>query len=597
MTVLLPAAAGALVVAGVIGLVAGARRTPVAAPGPPRSTGRVVARLRRTSRRTLVLAGIGLAAGAVVAVATGWFLAVLLVPAVLAGVPVLLGPHPAAVQIDRLEAMEEWTRSLSGVLTAGVGLEQALTATLRSTPAPIVGEVSVLVARLRARWTTEAALRAFAEDLDDPTGDLIAANLILGARRRAAGLATVLDALAASVAADVRARRTVEADRAKPRATARWVTVITVGVLAVLALTGSYVAPYGSGIGQVILAVLLAVYAALLVWMRVMAIGQPPPRFLGQERRHDRGGGWVAVSTGLQLALAGGALLGLGVALVVWRLVPADPDLADALRHLSPTAPRSAGRGTPAAVSDRRDRVGLWVMRTLPVTGWGRAPVQELALLRVPLNRYYGEKVGYTVIGLVAGPLFTALVTLAGVDLPVLVPVAGTVAFAAGLSFLPDYNARDDAKRARVEFARAMSAYIDLVALERNSGAGSRQAMETAALVGDSWVFRRLSEELARSRWSGQAPWNALRALADELALPELSDLADIVRLSGEEGAQIYAQLRARSAALRSAMLADELTAANETNERMTIPMAALGGVFMAILIAPALLRLLGGEA
>ena len=68
----------------------------------------------------------------------------------------------------------------------------------------------------------------FADDLDDATGDLVAANLILGARRRGAGLASVLEGLAESVAADVRARREIEADRAKPRATARWVTLITV---------------------------------------------------------------------------------------------------------------------------------------------------------------------------------------------------------------------------------------------------------------------------------------------------------------------------------------------------------------------------------
>ena len=48
-------------------------------------------------------------------------------------------------------------------------------------------EVTRLVARLRARWDTEDALRAFADELDDATGDLIAANLILGARRRGAG--------------------------------------------------------------------------------------------------------------------------------------------------------------------------------------------------------------------------------------------------------------------------------------------------------------------------------------------------------------------------------------------------------------------------
>jgi hypothetical protein len=79
----------------------------------------------------------------------------------------------------------------------------------------------------------------------------------------------------------VRARRQIEADRAKPRATARWVTLITVGVLAVLALTGRYVEPYRTPLGQLLLLVLLALYVATLLWMRRMAAGQPLPRFLG----------------------------------------------------------------------------------------------------------------------------------------------------------------------------------------------------------------------------------------------------------------------------------------------------------------------------
>src|SRR3546814_18465737 len=127
--------------------------------------------------------------------------------------------------------MEEWTRSLAGVLTVGIGLEQALVTTERSTTSAIRPEVQRLVARLRSRWNTEEAIRAFADELDDATGDLVAANLILAARRRGAGLAQVLESLAESVAADVRARRQIEADRAKPRAPARWVTIISAGEL------------------------------------------------------------------------------------------------------------------------------------------------------------------------------------------------------------------------------------------------------------------------------------------------------------------------------------------------------------------------------
>ena len=146
-------------------------------------------------------------------------------------------------------------------------------------------EVSTLVARLRARWDTKAALRAFADDLDDPAGDLIAANLYLGASKRGEGLASVLEGLAQSVADTVRARRAVEADRARPRATAKWVTLITVGVLSLLALNGDYIRPYGSPLGQLLLILLLSAYVGLLIWMRNMAKGEALPRFLGDAAR------------------------------------------------------------------------------------------------------------------------------------------------------------------------------------------------------------------------------------------------------------------------------------------------------------------------
>ncbi len=276
MIALVPALAGALIVAGVIGVVVGLRPAPVSERPPSRRGGRLQSLDRRT--RMLLLAGTG--AGSIAWLITGWALAVVAVPVAAVGLPMLLSSGSAAARIERLEAMEEWTRSLSGVLTVGVGLEQALVATLRSTPSAIEPEVTRLVARLRARWVTEDALRAFADELDDSTGDLIAANLILGARRRGAGLASVLDGLAESVAADVRARRQVEADRAKPRATARWVTMISAGVLLILAVSGTYVAPYKSPLGQVILVALLTAYVATLIWMKRMAMGRNLPRFL-----------------------------------------------------------------------------------------------------------------------------------------------------------------------------------------------------------------------------------------------------------------------------------------------------------------------------
>ncbi len=284
MTALLPALFGAMTAAGVVGMALALRPVPAraAAPRPtPAFSGRLAGRLAAmTPRARRVLLG-STAIGLLTAALTGWLVAVVLVPAAAVGLPLLLSPPPTAERINRVEAMEEWTRSLAGVLGGGVGLEQALTATLRSTPEPIRAEVTALVARLRARWDTDDALRAFADDLNDATGDLVAANLLLAARRRNRSLAAVLHGVAESVADDVAARRRIESGRAKPRGTARLVTLITASVLAVLALTGTYIEPYGTPVGQVTLAVLLAAYVAGLLWLRRMAQGTPLPRFLG----------------------------------------------------------------------------------------------------------------------------------------------------------------------------------------------------------------------------------------------------------------------------------------------------------------------------
>ena len=299
------------------------------------------------------------------------------------------------------------------------------------------------------------------------------------------------------------------------------------------------------------------------------------------------------MTTGLQLALLGGLMVTAGLVLLVSRLAPARPDLADALDRLSPEATRPSG--VEMEGSSSAERLGRWGMRLFPIAVWGQPPAQQLALLRISTVRFYGEKLLFGMLGLVVVPLLATLLAVLGWRLPVVLPVVATIGLAVGMFFLPDYNVRDDAKQARTEFARALGAYADLVALERNAGSGPRQALEVAAAVGDSWVFRRLREELAFSSWSGEQPWQALRRLSQELGVPELGDLADIVRLSGEEGAQIYGQLRARSAAMRAAMLNDEVAHANAVGEKLSIPMSLLGVIFLVILIAPALLRVMGG--
>jgi hypothetical protein len=294
---------------------------------------------------------------------------------------------------------------------------------------------------------------------------------------------------------------------------------------------------------------------------------------------------------GTQLMILSGVLVMAGVTGLVWWLSPALPDLADALDRISPRP----ARRLPATVQTggAGERVGLWVIRRLPGISWLRTPTKDLLVLRKSVASYYGDKVAFVGLAVIGIPL-AAWVFSFSFQLPLTVPAVATVAGAVGAWFLPDLNVRQGAARARVQFRRALGSYVDLVALERQGGgSGSRQAMELAAEVADCWPFRRISEELACSRFSGQQPWDALHHLADDLGIPDLDDLADIMRLCGEEGAPVYDTLRARAAATRHALLAADQTKANEIAERMFVPASLTAMVFLAIVILPAISRLL----
>ena len=277
MSPFLAGAAGALIIAGALVAAAGLRRAEPA-PRPPRRTHQPTGGWWERWRWVLA-GGLGVAVWAL----TGWPVAGLIVASAVVGLPFLLGSAKAAARaIDRVEAIEEWTRRLADVLATGVGLEQGLTASAATCPPPLRAEVAALVARLAARWPTEQALRAFADDLDDAAGDFVVATLLLASRRRGPGLAGVLTAAAGSVADEVATRRRVEAERAKPRSTARIVTLITLGVAGVLMLNGTYLAPYGDGLGQLVLALIAAAFTGCLLWIRSLTLAAPAPRFLTQ---------------------------------------------------------------------------------------------------------------------------------------------------------------------------------------------------------------------------------------------------------------------------------------------------------------------------
>ena len=300
------------------------------------------------------------------------------------------------------------------------------------------------------------------------------------------------------------------------------------------------------------------------------------------------------MSTGLQLALFFGAMLGAGVALIVSRLLPAQPDLADALQRLDPDRSSADVETTAAASQGLQERLGMLLWTRGHPRLLGAVSHQDLAILRKTPAQHLGEKAMVALVGLSMPVSLSFALASLGVRLPITVPVAFSLGLAAILFWTPDARVRTDAKKAREDFVRDISAYIDAVAMQRINGAGTTAALVGPARMGDTWIFRRLREELDRAEWSGQPPWEALTSLSKELAIPELADTAEIMRLSRDEGASVYEQLRARSSTIRSTLLNKDLAEANATTQRIAFPVVLLAFTFAAAVTAPSVMRILG---
>ncbi|WP_331731615.1 type II secretion system F family protein [Kitasatospora sp. NBC_01300] len=281
--ILVAAVCASAAVLGVGLAVAGAVGT--SAPAVSRPEGALKRRLRVAAAgvrgRGRVMLGAAGVAGMAVWLLSSWLLGGLLTAAAVLGLPWILQPGRGSKdQIKRLEALEQWVRRLSDIHTAGTSLEAAVAASLRSTPPGLVPEISRLTSRLGAGWQPKEAYRAFAAEMDDATADAVAALMIGHVEDRGAGLSRALGKLADQVAEEVRMRAKVEAEREKPRANARWVSLICLGVFTLSVISGSYVEPYSSPFGHLFLLGLAASFAGVLIWMRRIALPKPAPRFL-----------------------------------------------------------------------------------------------------------------------------------------------------------------------------------------------------------------------------------------------------------------------------------------------------------------------------
>jgi Flp pilus assembly protein TadB len=273
---MLGALTGAAAGGGVLLLIAGLRGTDQ--PAPDRSS--------RDLPWPQLLAGA--AVGLLVLILTRW-IAVSVALGLLAGgwQNMLGGSRQAAVAIAQLEALAGWTESMRDMVATGLALPEALAATAR-TASPLLAEpLGALADRLRAREPVEAALRSFADDLDDVSADLVVAALLLTSRAHGRQLTAVLTALASSARSELTVRRAIQADRRATRRGVQIVLAVTVGMaLGLNLLNPGYVAPYRTPTGQLALAMVVAVFAVGFGWLHRLSRLPQPERLLARTDPH-----------------------------------------------------------------------------------------------------------------------------------------------------------------------------------------------------------------------------------------------------------------------------------------------------------------------
>jgi Flp pilus assembly protein TadB len=237
---------------------------------------------RRFRRPDLSRAGAAVGAGAVVAVATRWPVAVVAAAVLVSLWPKFFGGTAAGrAQIARLEALATWTESMRDTIAGATSLEQAIPASVDAAPPALQPYLRRLAGMLRARIPVPQALASFGDDLDDASADLVVAALVLNARLHGPKLVDTLSALASSIREELDMRRRVETGRRSLRRSAQIIIAVTVAFATGLAVfSRQYVAPYSSVTGQVVLAGVIAIFGAGFVWLRRLADAEQPERFL-----------------------------------------------------------------------------------------------------------------------------------------------------------------------------------------------------------------------------------------------------------------------------------------------------------------------------
>jgi tight adherence protein C len=292
------------------------------------------------------------------------------------------------------------------------------------------------------------------------------------------------------------------------------------------------------------------------------------------------------------LILVAGMLTLGGIVTVVAALVPSPPRLQPALDRFGGDGGEVARQAVAVAVDSRSERLGALLYRRSPIPLTSRQR-QLLRLQDKSIAEFYADKIVMAAVGAIVPALVGVAwgwMTGRATWWPAGIALVGIVVG----YFTPDVLLRRSGKVSQSRAVEALLVFIDLVTLERLANASATEALQSAAALSDVPLFVQIRTALERARLEQQSPYGELRRLADELELPELKDVADVMQLD-ESGAALSGTLRARVKELRNAHLTREQIAAGAAAEGMTIYMTIPALIFGMIFLGAAMLTLLFG--
>ena len=176
------------------------------------------------------------------------------------------GAHDAAA---RAEGVAIWVETIRDLVVGGTGLETAVMTACTSAPEALAVELAELVLDVESGHSVRESVARASGRISNTTADIAVSVLVMTLGGQASRPAEVLGQIAIHARQEVAQIGDIEAARASARTTMTMVMAIMgLGIGGFFLFGRSYLEPYGTPTGQLILAGVLGVMLVSFIWMR-----------------------------------------------------------------------------------------------------------------------------------------------------------------------------------------------------------------------------------------------------------------------------------------------------------------------------------------